>query len=1049
MIRFYCSLLFVLIFVSLTNCIAQSTDATISGIVTDSGGKRITGADVDIVNDETGNVFPTKTNSTGLYALAVIPPGHYHVQVSMRGFKTLIKPDVVLYVQSAMAINFTLPVGATSESVTVDAAGQAINTTDGSVSTVIDRNFVENMPLNGRSFQALLTLAPGVAQTPTYSGVANGAGISGEIVVNGQRAEANQYMVDGVSANVGAQPTTLGFGAGVSGNAPGVTALGSTQSLVSVDDLQEFRSSTSSYSAEYGRTPGGAFSFSTRSGTNELHGSIYDYFRNDALDANNWFNDFYDTAKGKERQNDFGGTIGGALRIPGRRDSPSRTFYFVAYEGLRLKSPQATAQYIVPDSATRAQASASIQPLLNSFPVADYGINTSTDGFASYLESVSYPSNIDSGSIRVDHTFSGKFSIFGRFADSPSGSTTYTGAVQNSLRFSSQSLTLGATYALTPHQTNELRFSRIKADGTTNDVSTNLGGAVPFPLSSLPGPNNVAFPGVGSDFYTIFTFAANTTLTLGQQPLHQIQYNITDAHSLTVGRHNLKAGIDWRRTGTLLIPQNPNEEFTYSTLSQVLSNTPSSATAKVQAFQDARPIYLNFSAYLQDEWRISDHLAASLGVRWDVNPAPTDAIGPGPYTITESTNLQTVTLAPRGASLWKTDWLGFAPRLGLAYQLHPGSAVNTVFRLGGGLFYDTGNADGSVGYSGIGYSSSQKYTSASFPLTSGQLTIAPPAVSAPYTGTVYGFDPDLRLPYTVEYNLAIEQQLSRHDSLTTNYVGSAGRRLLTTFYTTPALIGNPNFANGTELSLVSGRASSDYNSLQAKYQRQLSSNLQALVSYTWSHSIDDASSNFTEYQLLRASSDFDIRQNLQGAITYQTPIAVHGGAWKNLMGGFGTDLRIQAHSGPPINIEGSGAYDQQTGVYTAYTPSFVPGIPVYLYGSAYPGGRILNYAAFTSAGLADGNVPRNFGKGFGAAELDSALRKEIALRDHLKLQFRAEAFNIFNHPMFGAVYSDTLDGAALFGRAYNTLNASLGGGLNSLYQAGGPRSLQLSLRVSF
>jgi hypothetical protein len=313
---------------------------------------------------------------------------------------------------------------------------------------VIDRNFVENIPLNGRSFQDLLTLSPGVSQVANSGGVGYGVGYSGDIVVNGQRTESNYYIVDGVSANTGTMPNPFGAGAGVSGSVPGLTALGTTQSLVSIDALQEFRSTTSTYSAEYGRSPGGQFSFSTRSGTNSLHGSLYNFFRNDALDANNWFNDYYAYPKGKERQNDFGGTLGGPIVIPGLYKGEDKTFFFVSYEGLRLMSPQAATPIEVPDDSLRQEAPITIQPLLNAFPVANGGSDGMNDGFAYYIESMSYPSSLDNTSIRLDHRFRGKLSIFGRYADSPSDSTTYNLAVKQTANMPTRTATLGATYAI-------------------------------------------------------------------------------------------------------------------------------------------------------------------------------------------------------------------------------------------------------------------------------------------------------------------------------------------------------------------------------------------------------------------------------------------------------------------------------------------------------------------------------------------------------------------------------------------------------------------------
>jgi hypothetical protein len=275
----------------------------------------------------------------------------------------------------------------------------------------VDRKFVENMPLNGRSFQSLILLTPGVTAAP--GAFTNG---QGEFSVNGQRTETNYYTVDGVSANTGMADLTR------AGGTPSETAVGTTHSLVSVDALQEFRIRTSTYSAEYGRTPGAQISFQTRSGMNAWHGSLFDYLRNDVLDANNWFNDNAGLHKTAERQNDFGSTVGGPVRIPGLYNGKDKTFFFFSYEGLRLTVPQPALTVDVPDTALRQNSPAAIQPLLNAFPIqngAEQG-----NGLALFTGTYSSPSSVNAYSVRVDHTFGDKLQIFGRYADTPSDSLT-------------------------------------------------------------------------------------------------------------------------------------------------------------------------------------------------------------------------------------------------------------------------------------------------------------------------------------------------------------------------------------------------------------------------------------------------------------------------------------------------------------------------------------------------------------------------------------------------------------------------------------------------
>lgn len=251
------AILSILVILSEASVFAQSPNGTISGLVLDPSSSAIVGADVLVINDVTGVKISTNTNQEGIYVVPNLPPRPYRLQVSKLGFKTLIKPDKVLNVQGALSVNFTLPVGASFETVTVEGGAPIVNTESAAVSTVIDHAYVENMPLNGRSFQDLILLTPGVVtQTPQISllGPSAGLGKTGEFSVNGQRPESNYYTVDGVSANVGAAAGVgvMFSGAGPSGTLPAATASGTTQALVSVDALREFRVQSSSYSAEYG-----------------------------------------------------------------------------------------------------------------------------------------------------------------------------------------------------------------------------------------------------------------------------------------------------------------------------------------------------------------------------------------------------------------------------------------------------------------------------------------------------------------------------------------------------------------------------------------------------------------------------------------------------------------------------------------------------------------------------------------------------------------------------------------------------------------------------
>ena len=366
------------VFVTLStlHLLAQSPDGNINGLVSDPSSAAVVRAEIVAVNEVTGAQYTTKTNTEGIYVLPNLPPGPYRVQVSKTGFKTVIKPDIVLNLQDALSINFTLPIGAAYEVLTVQGGAPLVNTESATISTVVDQTYVENMPLNGRSFQDLILLTPGiVTQTPQNNGT---IGRTGEFSVNGQRAESNNYTVDGVSANVGAAAgNTMTLGAGASGSVATATALGTTQALVSVDDLQEFRVQSSTYSAEYGRNPGGQFAFETKSGNNQWHGGAYDYLRNGFFDAQDWFNGYFGTPEPALRQNDFGGTFGGPVEIPSLYNGKDKTLFFVSYEGLRLTAPQPASVNFVPDLCMRAlgvcpsgrePAAGALLPALNAFP---------------------------------------------------------------------------------------------------------------------------------------------------------------------------------------------------------------------------------------------------------------------------------------------------------------------------------------------------------------------------------------------------------------------------------------------------------------------------------------------------------------------------------------------------------------------------------------------------------------------------------------------------------------------------------------------------------
>ena len=1048
---------------------AQSATATLSGTVDDANGAIIPGAAITLLNDSTSLKRQTTTNDEGRFTIPLLPPGTYTLTTQRDGFATAKIPNVILNVGDQKSLQVHLNAGNISEMVQVEGDAPLINESP-AVSTVVDRQFVENIPLNGRSFQSLMTTVPGVVVVPGAT-----TGQAGEFSVNGQRTESNYYMVDGVSANTGTVAAASALG--TSGDLPGETALGTTQSLVSLDALQEFRIQTSSYSAEYGRTPGGQISFITRSGTNVWHGSLFDYLRNGVFDANNWFNNAARIAKTNERQNDFGGTLSGPVLLPslgeGRHqpgyNGRNRTFFFFSYEGLRLSTPQLARTTFVPDLCLRGvttqcigtdkPAPAALQPYLNAFPLPN-GPANGTTGMAQFTAAFSTPGSLDATSVRIDHSFNDKFTLFGRYSDSPSRSVARLVAGSSDLSnlrttsISVRALTIGITNSFSSRLTNEFRTNWTGNKGSLRDSLDNLGGAVPFDLTDIKDTNGQPTPGVAS-FILSLTFGGNGLYRLLSQKSAQSQVNVVDTVSYSLGAHSLRFGFDYRRLATPLTLAKLIEIGTFTSKTQLAAGVVPATGSQVQSQQSfpIGPVYSNLSLFVHDEWKISRRLNLSLGLRWELNPPPGDVYGNQPYTVDQITNLATSKVASKETPLWKTTHGNFAPRVGLAYQLRQTPGRETVIRGGFGVFYDLGNTFASAGYGSVGLGVQQTLGNVTFPFTSTQLTLPPPSVSPPYNAAVTAFDPHLQLPYTIEWNAAVEQAFGNSQALTVTYVGAAGRRLLVQRSLRPALFGNPNFTSTGILNLTTNRATSDYDALQAQFQRRLSSGLQALASYTWSHSIDEASVNSLSTQLLRSSSNFDVRHNLQAAVTYDVP-----GTYENPVAGailrhWSLDARVTGRSALPFDVS-SGTFIDATGTQQQLRADLVAGQPVYISDPIAPGGRKVNFNAFTQPTTAEkaagqfGNAPRNFLRAFPVWQMDFAIRREFPIHERLKLQFRAQAFNIFNHPIFGAIQNNLAAGATLFGLATGTLNSQLGG-LNALYQQGGPRSFQFALKIVF
>lgn len=468
-------LLFVLLFSS--RVFAQGSNASLTGVIQDSSKAFIPDVRVLAINTDTNQQFESKTNKDGNYSIASLPVGPYQMQIEKVGFRTILKEDLFLHTQDVLQVNFQMAVGSTSETVTVTGEGPSINTSDSTVGTVIDRQFVADMPMNGRSFQSLVALSPGVlTNTPQASAATPPNNNQGQFSVNGMRSDSNNFSVDGATAM---NTPSYGSYAGSAGMMASSTALGTTQALISVDAMEEFRIATSSYSAEYGRMPGAQVSFRSRSGTNDYHGTAYDYLRNSAFDANDWFN----THSTKplptpaERQNDFGGTFGGPLSIPHVYSGKNHLFFFFSFEGLRLTVPSAATITTVPSNGTyntatyrnplyknlRANAPAALQPLLNAFPLPNCSTAQNPQcvdnglGGSPFIYSATTKGLINAINARADYQITPTNRVFARYNDTISSSAGPSPLDYNVISMRNRLYLLGLDSVLPGNVANELR----------------------------------------------------------------------------------------------------------------------------------------------------------------------------------------------------------------------------------------------------------------------------------------------------------------------------------------------------------------------------------------------------------------------------------------------------------------------------------------------------------------------------------------------------------------------------------------------------------------
>lgn len=1013
--------------VSLLACTAMAQTADVSGVIRDSSGATIEKAAITLLHLETGIRRHIDSDGAGTYSVAGVKPGLYRLSIRKSGFQTAAHQGLRIDAGQHPRIDFTLliePAAAQSVDVASDPEPSRSIADEGAVAqTTVKRRMIDNLPLNGRGLLPLLEAAPGTVITPA------GGGEVGQFSVNGQRSNANYVTVDGVGVNFAVNDGLPGQAP--SGSTPVLTALGSMHSIVPVDALEEVKIRSLGQTAQYGRLTGAQVALETRQGGNALHGGLSSYFRNEVLDANNWFSNSRGIGRAPLRASDFTATLGGPLLR-------NRTYFFATHERLRLTQPS-TIRSAVPTEAFRAASSPLARDFLASYPLpngADLG-----GGQAEFTAGVSRDSGLNSSSLRLDHMFGSRAIAFGRVYQTPSssqgaGQSLFT---QGQLNLGAKGFTIGLTAALSPAVVHDMRFGWATATALYGLSPAGFGpGSKAGDLSKILPPLTPA----AETNYSVFVYGLEPVIENRGNRHSQQQWNFVDSSTWIKGRHEWKMGGDIRMVMPSVESKPWNVFAVFPYLDAVSVGQMSLLTvSRQQAVQVAAR---NTSLFLQDSWKMHARLTVTYGLRWEHNPSITPRNGTQLAPVVGLENPATAALATNNNTpLWNTGAGNFAPRLGVAWRPFRDHAL--VVRAGGGLYYDLGYGVlmNSVASSPPNYVSRTAYDVslfdpiANFPLP--QAGLHPPYARA------FAYEPGFQAPFTSQVSIGVEQQIGRTAALSATFVDVAGHGLLRREWI------NKLNANFTGVEVNTNGALSNYRALQMQLRSRTNSTLQYLISYTFGRSMDNSSKDSELLQYGDAAarradygySSFDVRHAWHAALSYEP---------KQLKG-WGLDSIVRSRTAFPVNVV-TGVDPMQLGL-TSYVlrPDLVAGQPIWIDDPAAPGGRVLNRNAFqVPDSQRQGSLARNAVRGFAFAQVDLAVRKQFRITEKASMQMRLEAFNAFNRANLGDPQS--VMSSPQFGQSLSTLNSALGSGgpangLMPAFQIGGPRSMQVSLRFRF